>query len=253
MSRRPLAGRPPDDVRVPAAVTALAGGAAPEPVWRNELGGLTFRLGDRFVKWAPRGTVDLADETVRLVWAARYAEVPEVLDHGTEHDGGGWLVTRALPGRSAVDPSWLGRPAQAAHALGPARRRLHDALPVADCPFSWSVTDRLRRKVGDIGPAPDVDVLVVCHGDACAPNTLLHDDGSLAGHVDLGSLGVADRWADLAVAAWSTVWNHGPGHEAGVYAGYGVDPDPVRIAFYRRLWDLPDTPSAEAAGRASCT
>ena len=48
---------------------------------------------------------------------------------------------------------------------------------------------------------PRIDRLVVCHGDACAPNTLLHDDGRFAAHVDLGSLGVADRWADIAVAA----------------------------------------------------
>lgn len=52
---------------------------------------------------------------------------------------------------------------------------------------------------------PPVDRLVVCHGDACAPNTLLSGDGHFAAHVDLGALGLADRWADLAVAAWSTL------------------------------------------------
>ncbi|WP_218125970.1 hypothetical protein [Sinosporangium album] len=44
-------------------------------------------------------------------------------------------------------------------------------------------------------------------GAARVPNTLLHADGAFAAHVDLDSLGVADRWADLAVAAWSTEWN----------------------------------------------
>lgn len=30
------------------------------------------------------------------------------------------------------------------------------------------------------------------------------------------ALGVADRWADLAVATWSTTWNYGPGWEEPV-------------------------------------
>jgi len=53
----------------------------------------------------------------------------------------------------------------------------------------------------------------------------------------MGNLGVADRWADLAIAAWSTEWNYGPGYEELVYAGYGMDPDRSKIDFYRRVWD----------------
>jgi aminoglycoside phosphotransferase len=67
--------------------------------------------------------------------------------------------------------------------------------------------------------APPIDKLVVCHGDACAPNTLLGDDGCWSGHVDLGALGVADRWADLAIATWSTEWNYGPGWEDHLLVG----------------------------------
>jgi kanamycin kinase len=88
------------------------------------------------------------------------------------------------------------------------------------------------------GEIPSTDVLVVCHGDACAPNTLLTEDGRWSGHVDLGSLGLADRWADLAVATWSTEWNYGPGWEELLLEAYGVQPDPERMAYYRLLWDL---------------
>ncbi len=87
------------------------------------------------------------------------------------------------------------------------------------------------------GPPP-ADRLVVCHGDACVPNTLLDDDGCCVGHVDLGSLGVADRWADLAVATWSTQWNYGPGWEETLLDAYGVGPDGERLRYYRLLWDL---------------
>jgi kanamycin kinase len=96
--------------------------------------------------------------------------------------------------------------------------------------------DRRRRGAG--GRWPRVRRLVVCHGDACAPNTLLDDDGGWAGHVDLGSLGVADRWADLSIATYSLGWNYGPGYDHLVYDAYGIDEDRDRVAYYRLLWDL---------------
>ena len=155
---------------------------------------------------------------------------------GADADGS-WLVTAPVPGRSAVDPRWIARPAAAATAIGRGLRAFHDRLPVAGCPFDWSIERRLAHASTDLGAAPPIDRLVVCHGDACAPNTLLLDDGTVVAHVDLGTLGVADRWADLAVAAWSTEWNYGPGYDGLVYSGYGVAPDAERIAYYRRLWD----------------
>jgi kanamycin kinase len=66
---------------------------------------------------------------------------------------------------------------------------------------------------------------------------LLADDGTCTGHVDLGALGVADRWADLAVATWSLEWNYGPGLDDVMLDAYGIGPDPARTAYYRELWD----------------
>jgi kanamycin kinase len=220
----------------------VARGRPITPVWRNELGGLTFRLGDgndaQYVKWIATGTpeIDFPAEAERLTWARRWITVPTVVDRSADADGS-WLVTAAVPGHSAVDPQWIARPTTAATAIGRGLRAFHEALPVAECPFDWSIERRLSHVSADLGAAPPIDRLVVCHGDACAPNTLLSDDGTVAAHVDLGSLGVADRWADLAVAAWSTEWNYGPGYDGLVYSGYGVAPDAERIAYYRRLWD----------------
>jgi kanamycin kinase len=86
--------------------------------------------------------------------------------------------------------------------------------------------------------APDREDLVVCHGDYCPPNVFLADDGVVTGYLDLGELGVADRWYDVAVGAWSVTWNFGPGWEVLFYDAYGVQPDAPRIAFYRLLYDL---------------
>lgn len=250
-ARGVTAAPPPDDVAVPPAVLALAGGRPLEPLWRNQLGGLTFGVGeDRVVKWSPpsrSGSIDLAREAERLVWAAPHAAVPRVLDAGSDAEGS-WLVTARLPGSSAVSPRWLADPVTAVRAVGKGLRALHDALPVATCPFTWSARSRLAAHA-DVPaldpwrePPPD-DVLVVCHGDACAPNTLVGDDGRWAAHVDLGRLGVGDRWSDIAIASYSTIWNYGEGFEDLLLEAYGVEPDAERTTYYRALWDLEPEPS----------
>ena len=43
---------------------------------------------------------------------------------------------------------------------------------------------------------------------------------------------MADRWADLAIATWSTTWNYGPGWEIPLPDACGVDPNPTRTRYY---------------------
>jgi aminoglycoside phosphotransferase len=253
---------------VPAAVLALAAGEVIRPVWANAAGGRTFEVGAgerrRFVKWAPAGApLDLAAEAARLAWAVTFTPVPRVLGQGRDA-AGSWLVTSPVAGLMAAAARWRADPRTAVTAIGAGLRALHETLPVSGCPFSWSAAGRVgdaRRRAaqGQIDPAdwhedfraigvegalelladpPAADRLVVCHGDSCAPNTLIGDDGWWSGHVDLGDLGVADRWADLAVATWSTTWNYGPGWESALLAAYGMAPDPVRTRYYRLLWEL---------------
>jgi kanamycin kinase len=201
-----------------------------------------YAAAGQFVKWAPHHPeLDLVAEAERMRWAARFTPVPEVLEVGTDDDGS-WLRTVALPGRSAVDPHWQHRPRVAARAIGAGLRLLHDRLPVIECPYSWSVETRVTwaaeaDRAGLLADAPPIDRLVVCHGDACAPNTLVDDRGQPAGHVDLVRLGVADRWADLAIATYSLAWNFSGAWEDELLDAYGIDRDEDRIAYYRRLWD----------------
>ena len=231
---------------VPSRVEQIAGDDYVELVWRNELGGLTYRLvgrngaAIRYVKWqsyaglspTQRKDVDLAVEAEKLRWAGRYITVPEVLDSGHDDDGA-WLVTQGIEAFSAFDPRWKSTPETAVVAMAKGLRQLHDSLPVEECPYreTW---------VGDICvPAPDK--LVVCHGDPCVPNTLLDSVGDFVAQVDFSQMGVADRWADLAIATYSISWdiNFGRSYDDVFFEAYGVEPDPERIAFYRSLWDGP--------------
>lgn len=233
--------RPEASVQIPGVVRRLAGSAELEPVWLNHLGGLTFRAGSAFIKWCPLDAgVDFAGEAEKLEWVSKYTPVPDVVEFGSDADSQ-WLVTSALPGSNAVDARWVSAPVQAAHAIGAGLRAFHDAVPVETCPYDWSIDHRIStatkaglQPVSDTPPPVDQ---VVCHGDACAPNTLLDDAGNWTAHVDLGSLGVGDRWADLAPAIMSTEWNYGRRYTTELLDGYGVALDEVKLDFYCRLWD----------------
>ena len=217
----------------------------------------------RFLKVRAAGDQpSLADEDVRLRWAASRLPVPTVVASGADCDVG-WLVTAGLPGRDATAPELRADPARLVPELARALRRLHGTA-VDGCPFRLSVADALatvRRRVAagivdvaelheeyrHLSPeaalsvveelAPEDEDLVLCHGDYTFPNVLL-EDGRVTAYLDLGELNVADRWWDLAVATWSTTWNAGPGWEPTFLEAYGAELDERRMAFWRLVYDL---------------
>lgn len=225
------------DDPVPEVVRDLAAGQPAELVWRNELGGLTFRIGGRFVKWNPPQTgVDLERERRRLEWISGRHPAPNVVSYGEDAEAQ-WLLTEALAGESAVGDRWRARRTEAIRAIATGLRAIH-AIAVDDFPVEWTSEVWVGRSPASLGPRPPVDDPVLVHGDACAPNTLIDADGRWTGNVDFGDLAVGDRWADLAVASMSLDWNFGEGHQDELFKAYGIEPDAERIAYYRTLWHL---------------
>lgn len=225
---------------MPRAIAALADHHPVELVWQNPAGGLTARIdrpdGTVFAKWNPAGSGEsLQAEAERMRWLATAdrsglgaVPVPRVLEL-RDNPEGELLVTAGIDGVSIVSSHGRQDPVQAGAALGEGLRRLH-ALPIADCPFpapDWTAS----------APVGQQD-LVLCHGDPCAPNTLIHD-GRFAGLVDLARVGVGDRWSDLSIASWSLEWNGLADGEPAFWRAYGVEPDPARIERWRALWDAP--------------
>ena len=218
----------------PCGKRAIADPVPPELVWRNELGGQTWRLGDRYLKWSPHAAgIDLGRQTERLRWLEGRHPAPHVLRSGD--DGvGQWILTTAIAADTAVSTFWRAHPEQAVRSIAEGLRRLHE-LPVLDVPPYWE--SWVTRTPSQLGPRPPVDIPVLVHGDACSPNTLVDATGCFAAHVDVGDLAVGDRWADLAVGAMSLEWNYGPGWDSLFFDVYGVKPDPARIAYYGALWE----------------
>lgn len=208
-----------------------------ELVWRNETGGSTYRIGDRFVKWNPRRTgIDLERERARLGWLASRHRAPTVVSWGQDSEAQ-WLVTEAMPGECAISERWRAQPHAAIAAIAAGLRALH-AVAITDFPSAWSDTSWVVRTPPSLGERPPIDDPVLVHGDACAPNTIVSPSGRWCGHVDFGALAAGDRWADLAVASMSLDWNYGAGYQTEFFDAYGIEPDAQRIAYYRGLWHL---------------
>ena len=253
----------------PPELTQLAAGWAATPAYWRGATVSTWRLAGpdgatRFAKIDRTGRYPtLGAEAERMVWAVAYLPVPRVV--ALEQVGGATvLLTEALPGRDGTDRAWRRDLPGHVWTLGRGLRAFHDAVGDEWCPFRFDLArslDHVSRRVGsdqvdpaDFHPehahhtaasalaeledsAPANEDLVVCHGDYCPPN-VLRDDDRVTGYVDLGELGVADRWWDVAIGAWSTCWNFGDELEPLFYEGYGIEPDPARIRFYRLLYDL---------------
>lgn len=154
------------------------------------------------------GDQQLNAEADRLPWlAAHGVPVPEVVKYD-QNDDFEWLVTAAVPGRSAAEPWPAAQRGAVVDALADLARTLH-AIPVVDCPFdrSLAVTLPAARQAAERGLVADLvatvptrEELVVCHGDYCVPNILLDPRTlTVTGVIDVGRLGVADRYADLAL------------------------------------------------------
>jgi kanamycin kinase len=215
----------------------------------------------------PRREDDLrfhpGSEAKRLQWlAARGFPVAEVVDVGGD-DEMMWLVTTAIEGRSAAGPWAPGEWPAVLDLVADVLRDIHE-LPAADCPFDrtlavtlplarlatemdWIDLDDLdprhrgwsaRQLLDELAatPPPADEDLVVCHGDPCLDNFLVEPETlGLAGILDVGRLGVADRWKDLAIAL-RDVTEQFPGDGAAAtahfLARYGTRHDAGKDRFY---------------------
>jgi kanamycin kinase len=228
-----------------------------------------WRLGGRRDLFVKVGDPSVAREADRFVWLETQGiPTAEVVEAGTDGDRS-WLVTVAVPGRPASGP-WPEADLDAVvDAIADVTRRLH-ALRIDDCPFDRS----LRHSIADARRAaarhevdlddlddervgvtavqllaqleatrPLTEDLVVCHGDLCLPNVIVDPHTQdVTGLIDVGRLGVADRYADLALMERSLGRDSrndqfGPVRADRFLAAADGErqPDQSKLAFYRLL------------------
>lgn len=252
----------PHDLRV------LVGGATWEDATFGYSGMRVYRLtgGDadppRYLKVAAGDDLraDLAAEAARLRWLAGRLPVPRVHEF-TETAAGAFLLLSAVPGRMAHDAAFAGDVPRVVRLLAAGLRTLH-TLDMRDCPFDQSLAvalaaagERVRRRLVDesdfdderqgrtahdlyaelLATRPTTEDAVFTHGDYSLPNVLLDGEG-IGGFIDWSRSGIADRHADLALAARSLAHNWGAEWVPLLFAEYGIAPvDAAKVAYYQLL------------------
>lgn len=203
---------------------------------------------------------NLAHERAKLEWLAGKLPVPAVVAFARD-ESRDYLVLTEVQGRHAAAEAPAPEAApRLVEALAAACRSFHGLSPL-DCPFDGSVDSLVReaerrvelglvdsdnfdaehvgREPAELfrelqGLRPEHEDLVVVHGDLCLPNIILEGD-KLSGFIDVGRVGVSDRWRDLALCARSIEHNWGPPWAGAFLDAYGASPDPGKRAFYLLL------------------
>ncbi|MGW4715812.1 APH(3'') family aminoglycoside O-phosphotransferase [Nocardia sp. NPDC004260] len=244
------------------------------PVGSGESGAEVFRSADgsRYAKCVdPGGVADLALERDKIVWLDGHGIPGPLALDWRACDDGACLVTSAVPGvpADAVSGETLGR---AWESIADTVRRLHE-VPTEQCPFdrglarmfamaqdvvvrgavhaeflpeeqqSTPPTVLLTRLAGELEPrmTQEFAEAVVCHGDLCLPNIILDPEThTVAGFVDLGRLGIADPYADIALLLANSreSWQDERRAEQAdrtFAARYGIELDADRQRFFLHL------------------
>ncbi|MEU0507550.1 tetratricopeptide repeat protein [Nocardia sp. NPDC005998] len=236
---------------LPPKVVALLG---EEPTWSDDhegmSGGVAHVNGTYWVKRGPKAVA----EYERLNWLrGRGIRLPDI---AVFEDDVLVLADAGVSSLAALDD-----PAVSVGAvMGAVLRRLHD-IPVAECPFDGGldvVLAQARRNVLEglvdtedfdednrgltpeqildrlLAERPTDADLVVAHGDFTPSNVL---NGGLL--IDVGGLGVADRYRDLALVARDLPIDFDDDELHAFYTAYGLtEPDRRRLDYYRLLDEL---------------
>jgi kanamycin kinase len=176
-----------------------------------------YEISSDEARWFLKMGDHLGRECARLRWLQGRLPVPEVvaLDTLAGRDA---LLMSAVAGTDLAALAKRLRPDSVVEMLASGLAALHSAN-ARRSPFT-------ARIPGE----------ALVHGDACLPNIVFADDGTLNGYIDLGDMGVGDVEVDLSAAVWSLQYNLGPGFGLEFLRAYGL-PDATERDV-DRLWAM---------------
>ncbi|MDQ7026797.1 MAG: aminoglycoside 3'-phosphotransferase [Anaerolineae bacterium] len=202
------------------------------------------------------------DDKVRLDWLAGRISVPNVL-HYCENESQQFLLMTAIEGLHPMHNDLDWSPQERVEFLAQAAKCFH-ALPLEDCPFIARIDEQIEVARHRIDTAhikthlletqwqhysphtlyekllslkPDTEDIVVAHGDLYPINIRAQPaQKSLLGYIDVGRMGLADRYTDLALIANAIRWHLGNDWLPYFFRAYGIETlDSQRLHFYQLI------------------
>ena len=255
--------------KLPANLQALLAGGSWQMISSGESGDQVFRIvrpggSACYLKVADSSwqREELLAEKECLEWLRGRLAVPEVYGFDTDSRRT-FLLLSEIPGLESCDGTFAQDIPAAVRLLAEGLRLIH-RIKIDDCPFDRRLAHTLalaKRRVEArlvdesdfdeqrkgmqaqelleilVKSRPEVEDVVFTHGDYCLPNILMEPSPArIAGFIDWGRAGIADRYQDLALAARSLTRNFGPGWEPLLWEAYGLQAvDSAKIEFYKLL------------------
>ncbi|MBQ8823466.1 MAG: aminoglycoside 3'-phosphotransferase [Lachnospiraceae bacterium] len=213
-------------------------------------------------------------EAVMMKWLAGKLPVPEVLYHKVEN-GMNYLLMSKMPGVMSYDESILSDQELVTELLAEGLKKLW-TVDISDCPQRWDLPVKLAvaeanvengevdvdnvepETFGEGGFKDPAELLVwlkdhqpplepvLSHGDFCLPNIFVQN-GKISGYIDLGKIGIADKWQDIALCFRSLKHNYNGDYGSArrndfkenlLFEKLGIEPDWEKIRYYILLDEL---------------
>lgn len=201
------------------------------------------RIYDDYVLKIQEKTEETDNEYEIVKWLAGRVPTPQIPVYHVE-DGLAYTLMTKVHGKMLCDPEYIKDPQKVIEIVADSMKALW-AVDAKDCPLVTSrLSERLKAAEYNVvnglvdtdnvepetfGPGgfkdpaellewlksnrPEED-LVLTHGDYCLPN-LFADGGKFSSFIDLGKMGPADRWQDIAIAIRSLDHNFDGRHSDG--------------------------------------
>ena len=214
------------------------------------------------------------NEHQMMKWLENKVFAPKCICHCDEN-GMNYLLMTKIPGKMSCDDIFMKNPETLISVLTETIKYLW-SIDILDCPVKNDLSTilseaeyRVDHDMVDVDDAepdtfgkngfkdpeellrwlydnrPDED-FVLCHGDFSLPNIFIND-GRFSGFVDIGRMGIADRYQDIAICLRSLHHNFSGIYNGISYTGYdekmffsalGIEPDYNKIRYYTLLDEL---------------
>ena len=239
----------------------------------GQSGSTVMMFSDKVLKIRPENE-ETKSERSMLKWMDGKLPVPKVLCDICDGDKDYLLMSR-IPGKMTCDKEYMENPEALVKVLAKALKQLWE-VDITDCPMVWNLDKKLvqakeaveKGEVDIENTEPEtfgengfknphelwewlnanrpLEELVLSHGDFCLPNVFAQGE-ELSGYIDLGRMGVADKWMDIALCYRSLKHNFFGKYATKVYEDFDpdmlfevleIEPDWEKLRYYILLDEL---------------